>query len=135
VKTEGVLGLYRAYGATVMSFGPFSAFYFMFYEKFKGLVVVNDPESYMKKINRESEVKQDIGFAESMFCSMMAGACASILTNPLDIAKLRMQVQRAGLKGGGQNHYYKHMLDGVYKIGRDEGVMSLLNGSFARILY
>ena len=30
--TEGIRGLYRAYGATVMSFGPFSALYFMFYE-------------------------------------------------------------------------------------------------------
>jgi len=27
------------------------------------------------------------------------------------------------------------MLDGVYKIGRDEGVRALFNGSFARILF
>jgi len=39
VRTEGVRGLYRAYGATVMSFGPFSALYFLFYENLKGLVV------------------------------------------------------------------------------------------------
>lgn len=37
IKSEGVVGLYRAYGATIASFGPFSAFYFMFYEKFKSL--------------------------------------------------------------------------------------------------
>lgn len=53
MNSEGLRGLYRAYGATVMSFGPFSALYFMFYEKFKGMVVVNDPESYMKKVSRE----------------------------------------------------------------------------------
>lgn len=41
--TEGVRGLYKAYAATVFSFGPFSALYFMFYETFKGLVVDNDP--------------------------------------------------------------------------------------------
>lgn len=35
LKSEGVVGLYRAYGATVASYGPFSAFYFMFYEKLK----------------------------------------------------------------------------------------------------
>jgi len=34
-KTEGITGLYRAYGATVASFGPFSALYFLFYEKLK----------------------------------------------------------------------------------------------------
>lgn len=42
--TEGVRGLYRAYAATVLSFGPFSALYFMFYEQAKGLIVNNDPE-------------------------------------------------------------------------------------------
>jgi len=27
------------------------------------------------------------------------------------------------------------LIDGVYKIGRDEGVKALFNGSFARILF
>lgn len=51
-----------------------------------------------------------------MASSMLAGSLASILTNPLDMAKLRMQVMRAGKAGGGVNQseqYYKHMLDGV----------------------
>lgn len=104
MKTEGMMGLYRAYGATVASFGPFSAFYFMFYEQFKGMVVSNDPESYLKRTSEGSgEAKADIGFFQSMFCSMMAGACASTLTNPLDMAKLRMQVMRAGKIGGGSD--------------------------------
>lgn len=53
--TEGVRGLYRAYAATVLSFGPFSALYFMFYEKVKGLVVVNDPTHYLKKVKAADE--------------------------------------------------------------------------------
>lgn len=32
-KEEGVRGVYRGYGATLFSFGPFSAFYFLFYEE------------------------------------------------------------------------------------------------------
>lgn len=35
VRNEGILGFYRGYGATLMSFGPFSALYFMFYEEGK----------------------------------------------------------------------------------------------------
>ena len=68
---------------------------------------------------------------------MVAGGSASILTNPLDMAKLRLQVQRAGQVEGGEqkSFYYKHMVDAMYKIGRDEGVRALYNGSFARILY
>jgi hypothetical protein len=73
-----------------------------------------------------------------MLCSMLAGAGASTITNPLDMAKLRMQVMRAGKAGGGapqSEQYYKHMLDGVYKIARDEGARALFHGSFARILF
>ena len=47
LKTEGLRGLYRAYGATVGSFGPFSALYLMFYEQIKGLFVKNDAQAYL----------------------------------------------------------------------------------------
>jgi hypothetical protein len=33
LRTERLRGLYKGYGATLLSFGPFSALYFMFYEK------------------------------------------------------------------------------------------------------
>ena len=49
LNTEGVRGLYRAYWATVMSFGPFSALYFLFYEKLKGYFIANDAVSYIKR--------------------------------------------------------------------------------------
>jgi Mitochondrial carrier protein len=45
---------------------------------------------------------------------------------------------RAGKTGGGSTQseqYYKHMLDGVWKIARDEGPLALFNGSLARILF
>ena len=35
LRQEGLRGLYRGYGATLASFGPFSAFYFMFVEQLK----------------------------------------------------------------------------------------------------
>lgn len=68
---------------------------------------------------------------------MTAGAAACFLTNPLDMAKLRMQVQRAGKVGGGavSEQYYKHMIDGVYKIYRDEGFSKLFTGCLARIMF
>ena len=94
--TEGIRGLYRAYGATVMSFGPFSALYFLFYENIKGLFVKNDVSSYLNKVKQETEDGKkashnaDIGFFQGMFCSMLAGGAASVMTNPLDMAKLRL---------------------------------------------
>lgn len=46
MQTEGIRGLYRAYWATVASFGPFSALYFTFYESLKGYFINNSPEAY-----------------------------------------------------------------------------------------
>jgi len=65
IKSEGLRGLYKAYPATILSFGPFSALYFLFYEKMKGYFVENDPESYLNKVKEKSYVK--IGFFSSMF--------------------------------------------------------------------
>jgi hypothetical protein len=33
LKDEGLAGVYKGYTATVLSYGPFSAFYFMLYEE------------------------------------------------------------------------------------------------------
>lgn len=37
VKDEGIMGIYRGYGATLVSFGTFSSIYFLVYEKLKGI--------------------------------------------------------------------------------------------------
>ena len=50
MRTEGTRGLYRAYGATVMSFGPFSALYFLFYEKFKEAASSFSVDKYIQSV-------------------------------------------------------------------------------------
>lgn len=70
-----------------------------------------------------------------MAMSMIAGGGAALLTNPLDIVKLRLQVQRASSSTATSEHlfHYDHMLDGLKKIIIKEGPLALFNGSFARI--
>ena len=88
--------MYKAYGATVFSFGPFSALYFMFYETIKGYFVINDVSRYLNKVDqvgnsgKKDSHSIDISFGHSLLCSMLAGAMASTLTNPLDMVKLRL---------------------------------------------
>ena len=33
IRSEGMYGLYKGYGATLLSFGPFSSIYFLLYEE------------------------------------------------------------------------------------------------------
>ena len=117
LRSEGVRGIYKAYGATVASFGPFSAFYFLFYEKFKEYFVGE---------------KKEIGFLNSLFCASLAGSLSAVLTNPLDIAKVRMQVVRAT---GNSMFPYKNMFHGIYLIYMTEGLRALFQGSLARVMF
>jgi hypothetical protein len=140
LKQEKLRGLYKAYGATVFSFGPMSAFYFMFYEYFKGFFVRNDAKTYIQRVKKEDieklkDVKLDISFTQSMFSSALAGAIASVITNPLDLVKLRMQVQRGGALYSGEKQRYRNMFHGLAQIAKNEGYKGLYKGSVARALY
>ena len=58
----------------------------MSYEHLKGLVVKNDAQRYLDTVQRKDQIT--IGFKQSLVCSMVAGAFAAIVTNPLDMGKL-----------------------------------------------
>jgi len=140
LKQERLGGIYKAYWATVFSFGPMSAFYFMFYEYFKGYFVRNDAKTYIQRIKNEEieklkELKLDISFKESLLCSALAGSLASLITNPLDLVKLRMQVQRANESFRSDKAVYKNLIQGLSLISQTEGMPGLFKGSLARVLY
>lgn len=88
-KTEGVAGVYKGYAATLASFGPFSALYFMFYERCKTETrhYLFDPHHELPKSSLD---KVEIPFPWLVLCTASAGALASWLTSPLDMAKLRL---------------------------------------------
>ncbi|GBG24409.1 Mitochondrial substrate carrier family protein E [Hondaea fermentalgiana] len=136
VRTEGWRGFYRGYGATVMSFGPFSAMYFMFYEQFKSFAETLSSQS------RQRGAVTDLPLSVLLGCGALAGASASLCTNPLDIVKLRLQVQRqyASSKSAPGNaaspsEQYKHMLDGLTKLVRHEGLRGMMQGVGARMAF
>lgn len=79
-------------------------------------------------------------------CGATAGAAAGLLTNPLDLAKLRIQVQRgrtANVQAGGAvargtgatPFLYRHMFDGLAQIVQKEGVAALWKGALARCAF
>ncbi len=125
IKNEGIMGLYRAYGATILSFGPFIGTNLMLYEKFKQYLGSNN----------------DSGFFKNFAVAFCTGTIASFLTNPLDIAKVRMQVQRAEMSVRGDNviergrFAYRNVFHGMYRLAKTEGIFALWKGCGARVLY
>jgi hypothetical protein len=122
---EGLRGIYRGYGATLASFGPFSAFYFVFYEELKRMALT------------ASGVTDGIlPFTWQVGTACSAGAAASLITNPLDMAKLRIQVQRGiAAQGDGSGFRYRNLLHALQTIVRDEGLLALFKGAGARMAF
>lgn len=143
VKTEGMTGIYRGYGATLASFGPFSALYFMFYERCKAWSRERLLSQSRDGIQINTPVDDgDLPLAYLVGCSAGAGALASWLTSPLDMAKLRLQVQRgrAATAAGdstpsNQSVQYRGMMDCLQSAYREDGVRALFRGAGARVLH
>ncbi len=122
-KSEGLLGCYRGYGATLMSFGPFSALYFVFYEQFKS-------------VSTHVSGSQTLTMPFLIASSASAGAIASFLTSPLDLAKLRLQVRRGGgISGSPAATSYQGIKDCLQHAYHGEGVQGLFRGAGARVLH
>uniref|UniRef100_A0A7S0GQL7 Mitochondrial carrier protein n=1 Tax=Amorphochlora amoebiformis TaxID=1561963 RepID=A0A7S0GQL7_9EUKA len=128
-RTEGWGGVYKGYGATVLSFGPFSAVWLMLNEKFK----------LMAQSALGVTSPKDIPFVVFMATGASAGSIAALLTNPLDKAKLRLQVQRAQMAQGGKQaanrFYYRGFFDALWSIYSIEGAAGLFRGAGARVLF
>ena len=82
--------------------------------------------------------ERNIKVWQSFTLSLFSGVIASVVTNPLDVVKIRMQVQRAEVGVGGvlqESRYgYRNIFHGVYKVSLDEGFLGLFRGCYARTL-
>jgi len=118
MRTEGLGGIYKGYGATLLSFGPYSALYFVGYEYIRGRAA----QYAGKKV-------EDLSFSEVLACSALAGSIASYITTPLDLVKLRMQIV-GGQNPGAPRPSMRIMLSEIY---HTNGVAGLFRGSMARV--
>lgn len=118
LSQEGLRGLYKGYGATLLSYGPMSAIYFVFYENLKSVIQSN-----------KGSMSSQLSFAEALSCAAAAGSVASFLSSPLDLAKLRLQIQRGS---GQKTDSMSGMLAAIY---RKDGLRGLFRGAGARVLF
>ncbi|ORC92062.1 putative mitochondrial carrier protein [Trypanosoma theileri] len=126
-KYEGLCGLYKGYWSTLASFGPYSAVYFVFYEFFNGIF---------------SERLLFGPFTSALCAGGLGNIAASIITNPLEFIKTRLQVQQTVLSVNGTpttvngfNYHYKGIIDGLSAVAREEGPRALWRGVGNRIAY
>lgn len=129
---EGLRGLYKGYWSTLASFGPFSAIYFVCYEFFCATLAT--------AAGGDRETR-------SPTVALLAGAggnvMASLGTNPFELVKTRLQVQRAVLACPSSSpqpaklyaYHYTGLVDGILTIAKTSGVRALWGGVGSRIAY
>ena len=70
-----------------------------------------------------------------MFNGAAAGGLASFVTNPVDLAKLRIQVQRGRNLGPTMSFNYRNVVHGMTEMMKQEGFRALWKGAGARIAF
>ena len=171
VRNEGVRGLFRGYWASNFTWWPWNCVYFVAYESARDAVaktwdrIPEDAEGGESRGREQQQVrvttKDDLPPWVSSACATAAAALATFATNPLDLAKTRLQTLRRqsaetpaetparasngrsngrsnGLasNGGGDATVLRHRA-GVFGVMRDvarkEGPRALMTGTAARV--
>ncbi|KAI5682593.1 hypothetical protein M9H77_03821 [Catharanthus roseus] len=110
-RDEGVFGLYKGLGATLLGVGPSIAISFSVYESLRSVWHSQRPE--------------DSTIIVSLACGSLSGIASSTATFPLDLVRRRMQLEGAA----GRARVYNTGLFGTFgQIMRNEGFRGLYRG-------
>ncbi|KAK9461277.1 mitochondrial carrier domain-containing protein [Lipomyces oligophaga] len=113
---EAYRGLIPNLVGNTMSWGA----YFFWYEIFKNKLVrwrhFQSPDS-------------DLGFVDYLSCAALSGSLTTLCTNPIWVIKTRMLSTNSDFQGA-----YTNMLDGIRKIGCEEGFRGFYRGIIPSLL-
>jgi solute carrier family 25 S-adenosylmethionine transporter 26 len=124
VQEAGAKGLYRGYFTTLAREIPFCCIQFPLYERFKLWAA-----GRRNPLARNSKALPP--WPDAALCGSAAGAIASALTTPLDVAKTRIMLTRETAAEGGYFGTWR-TLTRVYS---EEGASALFKGVGPRVLW
>ncbi|XP_066237238.1 mitochondrial glutamate carrier 2 isoform X1 [Saccopteryx leptura] len=116
LRTQGLAGLYKGLGATLLRDVPFSIIYFPLFANLNNL-------GY-------NELTGKASFAHSFVSGCAAGSVAAVTVTPLDVLKTRIQTLKKGL---GEDSY-SGIMDCARKLWTQEGPSTFMKGAGCRAL-
>lgn len=119
-KSEGVAGLYRGLGPTVLSNAPFSALYYTFYTRLQS------------RLSPDRKPSTAVNFVSGT----IAAVAATLITQPADVVRTRVQL---GLSSQMVSRFSgttsaNSMITVLRSISKNEGMTGLFAGAAPRIL-
>jgi len=112
IRKEGILAVYNGLSAAILRQLTYSTTRFAIYEVGK------------RKLAGD---RKDISFPEKILLAGTAGACGGFIGTPADMINVRMQNDVKLPPESRRN--YKHALDGLIRVSREEGFKRLFNGA------
>ncbi len=125
VREQGVRALWRGLEPTLWRDVPFSAIYWLGYEKIAQRL---EGSNIFSSLYDNESVSVKSQFATSFVAGAGAGAFAAYLTTPFDVIKTRRQVYE--FRGSSAPPKMMHIIGNIL---RDEGVSSLFAGVTPRV--
>ncbi|KAJ3601855.1 hypothetical protein NHX12_029617 [Muraenolepis orangiensis] len=116
LHTQGIQGLYRGLGATIMRDVPFSVIYFPLFAN-------------LNRLGKPSP-EQSAPFYWAFVSGGLAGSAAAVAVNPCDVVKTRLQ----SMSKATNEETYSGVMDCIRKILRKEGASAFLKGAGCRAL-
>ncbi|XP_063785384.1 mitochondrial glutamate carrier 2 [Pseudophryne corroboree] len=116
LRTQGISGVYKGLGATLLRDVPFSIIYFPLFAN-------------VNKLGQKSS-QDKAPFYHSFFAGCFAGSVAAVAVTPLDVLKTRIQT----LKKGVGEDTYNGIIDCARKIWKNEGPSAFMKGAVCRAL-
>jgi hypothetical protein len=115
IKTDGLIGLYAGYAATLLRNLPAGVLSYSSFE-------------YLKAFTLNKRNKESLTPGESVLCGALAGAISAALTTPLDVVKTR-PMTRVSTQGS------RTVLGTMREVVAEEGLMGLSRGIGPRVLH
>ncbi|KAK2729944.1 mitochondrial carrier [Colletotrichum kahawae] len=119
-RNTGFRGFFAGFGATAVRDAPYAGMYVLFYELLKRRL------SDISSQSRPTQSSITISHATfvNFSSAIMAGATCSVISNPFDAVKTRIQLQPS---------IYRNMYQACRKMLAEEGARSLLDGVTLRM--
>jgi solute carrier family 25 protein 38 len=121
-REEGIRGLYRGLGPTILANAPFSALYYTFYTRLQDRLRAVDSSLPNPAINFAS--------------GTLAAVAATLMTQPADVVRTRVQLglARRAVSGASGVHGGASIVSVLQHIATSQGYKGLLVGAAPRIL-
>lgn len=116
-RSEGILGFYRGFQATLQREIPFACIQFPLYEIFK---------SHVRRIKANG---LDLKPWEAATCGSVAGGVTAALTTPFDVAKTRI------ILSSKTERTQRSTWGAIARLYKEEGLIRLFSGMGPRVLW